>query len=120
MRDERGGREPRELQRQLDPQGGDDPQETERKRHREDPERTRGQANHSIGVVPEGDGGSDRWVVVLDGMDGAESNGKLSDAQRAELDRLIGEVEQHYFAPATNGHNPDLRRIAERWLFAAD
>ena len=30
-------------------------------------------------VVPEGDGGSDRWVVAVDGMDGLEGNDKLSE-----------------------------------------
>jgi hypothetical protein len=58
--------------------------------------------------------------TALDFLTRVRGSGKLSDAQRAELDRLIGEVEQHYFAPAANGHNPDLRRIAERWLFAVD
>jgi hypothetical protein len=58
--------------------------------------------------------------TVLDLLTRARESAKLSEDQRKDLDRSIGEIEQHYFAAETNGHTPDLRRIAERWLFAAE
>jgi hypothetical protein len=58
--------------------------------------------------------------TVISFLNRVRGNGNLSDSQRAELERSIVEIEQHYFAVQTNGHSPDLRRIAERWLFAAE
>ena len=56
--------------------------------------------------------------TVLELLTRVRSGRNLSDSQRAELDRAIGEIERHFFAAETNGHTPDLRRIAERWLSA--
>jgi hypothetical protein len=58
--------------------------------------------------------------TVLHFLDRVRGSRKLSDGQRAELDRAVVEIEQHYFAAKTNGHTPDLRRIAEHWLFAVE
>jgi hypothetical protein len=56
--------------------------------------------------------------TTLDFLTRVRGSGRLSDDQRRELDSSILEIERHYFANGTNGHPPDLRRIAERWLFA--
>jgi hypothetical protein len=58
--------------------------------------------------------------TVLSFLTRVRAAGKLSDHQRAELDQCIAVLEAHYFAAPTNGHNPDLRQVAERWLFAAE
>lgn len=58
--------------------------------------------------------------TVLDFLTRARGSSKLSNEQRAELEQSIIEIERRYFAAETNGHTPDLRRIAERWSFAVE
>jgi hypothetical protein len=58
--------------------------------------------------------------TVLDLLNRVRGSSQLSDIQRTELDRSIAVIEQHYFAAEPNGHTPDLRQVAERWLLAAE
>lgn len=58
--------------------------------------------------------------TVFDFLQRVRRGGRLSENQRLELDRSIADIEEHYFAVETNGRSPDLRCIAEKWLFAAE
>jgi hypothetical protein len=58
--------------------------------------------------------------TILEFLTRARAGRKLSEQQRAELDACIAELETHYFAADTNGHSPDLGKIAQRWQFAVE
>ncbi|MDG2124548.1 MAG: hypothetical protein P8J87_12660, partial [Verrucomicrobiales bacterium] len=55
-------------------------------------------------------------VVALLRRIGAESNGNLGDAGRAQLDEAIAGVEASYFAEKASGDGVELRKIAEDWV----
>jgi hypothetical protein len=56
--------------------------------------------------------------TVIDLLTRARGSARLTDAQRAESARVLAELEAHYFGSEPNGHAPNLRTVAEQWLFA--
>jgi hypothetical protein len=58
--------------------------------------------------------------TVHDFLTRLRGSGKLSEPQRAELDQCIAGLEEHFFASRTNGHAPDLRQVAERWVYLVE